>query len=81
MARLQSVGRELAVSVSHQLSPDARRRMIAGIARRGLREAQEVNRAALGAVPPHQTFVDGQKGRALEQVNPDRGVIALRTAQ
>ena len=47
----------------------------AAAARRVLRQAQEINRRALGAVPGHDTFVDGRPSTALETVRPDGTVI------
>lgn len=75
MAGLRVAARDIVLQVSRDLSPSARSKLIADTARRGLRESQEKNRAALGTVPPHDTFVDGRRTEALETVNPDRGTI------
>jgi hypothetical protein len=47
----------------------------ANFARQQLREAQDQNRQALGAVPDHITFVDGARSEAIERVRPDGSVI------
>ena len=77
-ARFKTSGLDVRLAVAQSLSPECRRHLIAEHARDGLRESQEINRAALGRVPPHDTFVDGRAGAALESVNPDRGVILFR---
>lgn len=77
MARLTSFSRDLQVMVDKTLSPQARQKLIAQAARGALAEAQAQNRAALGRVPEHETFVDRRKDAALETVNPDRGVIVF----
>lgn len=77
MARLSAFSRDLQVMTKETLSPEARRKMIAQVARDALAEAQAQNRAALGRVPEHQTFVDRRQGAPLESVDPDRGVIVF----
>lgn len=77
MARLTAFSRDLRVMVDRALSPKARQQLIAGAAREALADAQAQNRAALGSVPEHETFVDRRKGAALETVDPDRGVIVF----
>ena len=73
--RFQPQVRALTLQVSRQLDPKARAKLIAGYARKGLAEAQETNRQALGTIPPHDTFVDGRKGAPLESVDPESGTI------
>lgn len=51
----------------------------AAFARQQLAAAQEVNRSALGITPDHETFVDGRKGAAPEEVKPG-GVIVFEFA-
>lgn len=77
MARLSSFSRELSAAADRLLSPAARSRQIANLARRALGEAQEHNRSVLGYVPDHDTFVDHRRGAPLESVDPDRGVIVF----
>ncbi len=77
MARLAAFSRELQVMVDKTLSPKARSGLIADAARQALAEAQAQNRAALGRVPEHDTFVDGRRAAPLESVNPDRGTIVF----
>lgn len=47
----------------------------ASFARDRLAEAQQQNRAALGEVPDHNTFVDGMPSEVLEKVRPDGRII------
>ncbi len=75
IARLKTSGIDVRLAVSEALSPERRIALIRERAFEGLRESQEINRAALGRVPPHQTFVDGREDEALARLNPDRGTI------
>ncbi len=77
MARLTGFSRELSVAVDRLLSPAARSRQIADVARRALAEAQAVNRTVLGYEPEHDSFVDGRRSEALDSVDPDHGVIVF----
>lgn len=77
MARLSTFSRDIELLVSRTLSPQARQKLAAQSARKILLEAQEHNRAALGAVPPHKQFVDGKAGAPLEIVDPDQGRIVF----
>lgn len=65
------------LAVSDMLSPRAQSRAVADFARERLGEAQQINQRVLGRVPPHQTFVDGRTGAALESVKPNGGVIVF----
>ncbi|MHB2205067.1 hypothetical protein [Methylobacterium sp. CM6257] len=76
--RLHAFSRDLKVIVERTLSTQARQKLAADAGRRVLAEAQAQNARALGAIPPHETFVDGRPGAALESVNPDRGEILFR---
>lgn len=78
MAGPQQAGGRLLAQMRRDLSPAARRKMIADVARKGLAEAEAQNQAATGRRPPHQTQVDGRPTENLEAVNPDRGSIAFR---
>ncbi|WP_342152322.1 hypothetical protein [Methylorubrum sp. SB2] len=78
LTRFKSSGLDVRLTVAASLSPERRRALIAERAREGLRESQEINRAALGHVPGHDTFVDGRAEAPLSTVNPDRGVIVFR---
>lgn len=78
LARFKSSGLDVRLTVAASLSPERRRALIVEHAREGLRESQEINRAALGHVPAHDTFVDGRAEAPLTSVNPDRGVIVFR---
>lgn len=76
--RLHSFSRDLRLVVQKSLEPAARQRLIAEAARRALAQAEAQNAKALGAVPPHETFVDGRPGAEFESVNPDRGQILIK---
>jgi hypothetical protein len=63
--RLDPIARDIAVMVDEALSPKAQEEMLVSAAQAALAEAQETNRAALGYVPDHDTFIDGAKRTAL----------------
>lgn len=71
--RVQTFGRELDVVASGTAAQ--RSRILASEARRALHDAQERNIAAVGAVIPHETIVDGVRDASEDRVRPD-GVIA-----
>lgn len=75
--RVEPIDRDINLILAEELSPKARRARIAEVAGAELRAAQDRNRAALGRVPPHETFVDGRAGAALNAVKPDGGVIVF----
>jgi len=72
--RVDPIDRDVALIVDELLSPAAQARQFADEARQFIAEADDINRRALGRVPPHKTFVDGHEGAALESVRPG-GVI------
>lgn len=74
--RIEPIDRNIALAIRQGESPQERSAALAGYARRALSEAQEQNRQAIGSVPPHETFVDGRAGAALESVKPN-GVIVF----
>ncbi|KQT13991.1 hypothetical protein ASG40_19380 [Methylobacterium sp. Leaf399] len=78
IARFKTSGQDVRFAVSRALAPERRQQLIAAAARAGLKESQDINDAALGRVPPHDTFVDGRAEAPLESVNADRGVIVFR---
>lgn len=78
-SRIDSIERDIAVMLDETLSPEARSLELAAFARRELAEAQRINQAALGQVPPHDTYVDGRAGAAVESVRPD-GVVVFEFA-
>ncbi|HEV7284302.1 MAG TPA: hypothetical protein VGN75_05555 [Kaistia sp.] len=73
--RIDSIEREIAVMLDETLSPEARSLELAAFARQQLAEAQRINQQGLGVVPPHDTFVDGKAGAAIEAVRPDGVVV------
>lgn len=69
--RLDVVAEDIRVLLRDAVSPEARSRRLAEEARRALRRGQDVNRAALGRVPPHDTYVDAKPEAPLDSVRPD----------
>lgn len=74
--KITPINRNIELIMQRTLSAEARSARLAAHARTRLSEAQEINRQALGRVPPHQTFVDRREGAPLESVKPD-GVIVF----
>ncbi|RAI44708.1 hypothetical protein [Rhodoplanes roseus] len=74
---IDPISRDVELILRDDLSPNARSAAIAEVARAELKAAEDKNRAALGRIPSHQTFVDGRAGAALESINPDRGTIVF----
>lgn len=73
--RIDSIDRDLALMLKEELSPQARSAALASFARQELAKAQNTNRQALGYEPPHETFVDGARGGAVETVKPDGTIL------
>ncbi len=73
--KIDPLGKDITVIFADVVSEPARSRYLASFAREKLTEAQEINRAALGRVPPHETFVDGRAGGNLDAVRPDGQII------
>ncbi|SHF02493.1 hypothetical protein SAMN02745157_1464 [Kaistia soli DSM 19436] len=72
--KIEPIERDVRIIIDDLLSPEAQSAAFAGFARTHLAEAERVNAAALGFVPPHEQYVDGRRGAVLETVRPD-GVI------
>lgn len=79
-AKIDPIDRWVDITVSEMLGPEARSKAVADFARKELAGAQATNKAALGAEPPFEQFVDGRPGAPLETVNPDRGRIVFEFA-
>jgi hypothetical protein len=73
--KVDPIDRDIAVIISEELEPDARREKLVSFARGALAEAQEQNAKVLGSVPPHETFVDGARADAIESVKPDGTIV------
>jgi hypothetical protein len=71
--RIQPIDRDLVIRLTG--TPQERSALHAQFAREKLAEAEEVDRQIIGAVPSHQTFVDGSSGVSEDRVRPDGGVI------
>lgn len=75
--RIEPISDFVSIVIRDDLSPEGRSKAFAGFAREKLAEAQQKNRAALGIVPPHETYVDGRQGAPLESVKADGGRIVF----
>lgn len=73
--KLEPIDRDIAVIFPDPFSDAARQRELIRYARQGLKDAQAQNERALGRIPLHKTFVDGQKDGRLENVKPDGMVV------
>jgi hypothetical protein len=69
--RIQGLAKTLTVELSESLSPQARSKIIADVAREKLAEAQQINKQAIGRIPEHTTTVDGRQGASFDAVQPD----------
>lgn len=69
--RVEPIDRDVALILSEVLSPKARSARLAEFAHEQIDEAKEINRRALGAVPPLTITVDGREGAPLTSVKPD----------
>jgi hypothetical protein len=76
VARIEPIARDIQAIVRENLSPAAKSRVLAQFARETINEAKEINRRALGEVPPYETFVDGRRSEAFERVRPDGVIVA-----
>lgn len=73
--KIEPIDDWISVAIDKTLSPEAQAKAVADFARKELVEAQDTNRRVLGRVPPHDTYVDGRKGAAVDSVRPDGGTI------
>lgn len=73
--RIDSIDRDVKLAFDELLSPAARSRQFAEMAKAALDDADSVNRQVLGRIPRHRTYVDGREGAALDAVRPNGGVI------
>ncbi len=75
VARLDPIARDIALMADEALSAEGRGDALAEAARGALIEAQETNRAALGYVPDHDTFIDGAKRQGLTGITAASTVL------
>lgn len=75
--KIEPFSRDIDLVFSDMLSPKAISTRIAEVARGELVRAQNLNRAALGYLPKHATFVDRRPEAPLESVRPDGGEIVF----
>ncbi|MER2268244.1 hypothetical protein [Methylobacterium oxalidis] len=73
--RVDPVARDIALMLDDTLSPNAQAALLAEAAREALGEAQDTNQQALGYVPEHETFVDGQQRQDLANLTPRSTVL------
>lgn len=73
--RIDPIAKDFEVILREDLSPQARKAVLVSAAKAGLAEAQDINQKALGRVPPHETYVDGRKGGAIDAVQPDGTIV------
>src|SRR5205085_280196 len=73
-AKIQPIRRELDVAFQAWLGPEARAEILIDTARGILADTEARNASAAGQLVPHETFVDGVRTEAIEQVRAD-GVI------
>jgi hypothetical protein len=73
--KITPISQSFQVLVDETLSPKARSAQVADFARRQIRAADEINRRALGVVPPKRVTVNGREDELLTNVPPDQGII------
>jgi hypothetical protein len=73
--KITPISQSFQVLVDETLSPKARSAKVADFARRQIRAADEINRRALGVVPPKRVTVNGREDELLTNVPPDQGII------
>lgn len=68
--RIVPLERDIRVALP-PMGEDARRKMLADFARKALADGQAQNRAVLGRVPKHETYVDHRKSDDIDSVRVD----------
>lgn len=66
--KIDPIDRDLNLILNEELSPLAQAQVLKDFATEVLAESQEINRAALGYLPKHRTFVDGAERGSLQDV-------------
>ncbi|PJI56011.1 hypothetical protein CTI14_00310 [Methylobacterium radiotolerans] len=66
--RLDPIEKDIALILGEELSPDAQVQQLRATAQQALAEGEATNKAALGYVPTHDTFVDGAQRTDLSGV-------------
>jgi hypothetical protein len=74
--RLDPIARDIELIFNEELSPAAQSEQLRQTATQALVEGQETNRAALGYVPTHDTFVDGSRRTDLGSLTP-RSIVTF----
>jgi hypothetical protein len=59
----------------NDLSAESQSAAIASFAREQLADAQDINKRALGSLPTHETFVNGQRSSNIDAVKPSGSVV------
>lgn len=73
--KITPLSQSFQVLVDQTLSPKAQTDRIAGFARRQIGAADEINRRALGAVPPKKVTVNGREDETLSNIPLPSGTI------
>lgn len=66
--RLDPIEKDIALILGEELSPDAQVQQLRATAQQALAEGEAINKAALGYVPTHDTFIDGAQRTDLSGV-------------
>lgn len=74
--KIDPFNKQVAVFLADLKSPKARSKRLADVAKAGIADIRARNRAAIGADPTPQVFVDGREGAPLESVRPDGVIVA-----
>ncbi|PZP15676.1 MAG: hypothetical protein DI607_07530 [Sphingomonas hengshuiensis] len=74
--KIEPIERSIVLAIREGEPAAERGPRLASYARQAIADAQEINRRAIGRVPPHETFVDGRQGAPLESVRPDGVIVA-----
>jgi hypothetical protein len=74
--KVEPVNRDIELILNEELSPQGRSDFLASFAADTIEDAKQINKRALGRVPPYTVSVDGKQGAPLNSVKPD-GVIVV----
>ncbi len=73
--RITAYANSFQILVDRRLSDAARSEKVRTYAQEKISEADEINRRALGAVPPKTVTVNGREDDTLSNIDPDHGII------
>jgi hypothetical protein len=72
---IEPIDIDVAAIINEELSPAAKARALAVVARSELAAAEKTNSSALGFLPTHTTTVDGAAGVSEDAVRPDGTIV------